>query len=242
MRTLVIGDIHGAYRALKQILERISLQADDRLIFLGDYVDGWSESAEVIEYLMELEKQYSCIFIRGNHDTWCEDWLKNNLLYYKSWLTYGGRETVESYAKLEDKSSHMAFFERLRDFYIDDQNRLFIHAGYTDLEGPEYEKDKTNLQFDRSLWELAVKTAVNVEKDPRLQPKKLTIFKEIFIGHTPTLNYKSEVPMHCVNVWNVDTGAAFSGKLSALDVDTKQCWQSENAWELYPGERGRNKK
>jgi serine/threonine protein phosphatase 1 len=44
-RTLVFGDIHGGLRALQQLFERAKITADDRLIFLGDYVDGWSESA-----------------------------------------------------------------------------------------------------------------------------------------------------------------------------------------------------
>ncbi|RYG52142.1 MAG: serine/threonine protein phosphatase, partial [Chitinophagaceae bacterium] len=38
MRTLVIGDIHGGLRALKQALERAGASNRDTLIFLGDYV------------------------------------------------------------------------------------------------------------------------------------------------------------------------------------------------------------
>ena len=68
MRTLVIGDIHGGLRALKQLLETLDLQASDQLIFLGDYVDGWSEAAQVIDFLINLQDQYSCVFIKGNHD------------------------------------------------------------------------------------------------------------------------------------------------------------------------------
>lgn len=49
-RTLVIGDIHGGFKALKQVLERALVSTSDTLIFLGDYVDGWSESPEVIDF------------------------------------------------------------------------------------------------------------------------------------------------------------------------------------------------
>ena len=52
MRTLVVGDIHGGLRGLKQVLERIEVKAEDKFIFLGDYVDGWSENAETISFLM----------------------------------------------------------------------------------------------------------------------------------------------------------------------------------------------
>ncbi len=56
-RTFVIGDIHGAFKALQQIIERAEVTENDRLIFLGDFVDGWSQSFEVIQYVMELEKK-----------------------------------------------------------------------------------------------------------------------------------------------------------------------------------------
>ena len=54
MKTFVIGDIHGADKALEQVLERAGVTKDDKLILLGDYVDGWSGSAKVIEKLLEL--------------------------------------------------------------------------------------------------------------------------------------------------------------------------------------------
>ena len=39
-RILVIGDIHGGIRALRQVFERADVTVSDKLIFLGDYVDG----------------------------------------------------------------------------------------------------------------------------------------------------------------------------------------------------------
>ncbi|MBE14917.1 MAG: serine/threonine protein phosphatase, partial [Cytophagaceae bacterium] len=41
-------------------------------------------------------------------------------------------------------------------------------------------------------------------------------------------------------VWNIDTGAAFKGTISAMDVDSKEVWQSDPVWQLYPEEAGRN--
>ena len=43
-----------------------------------------------------------------------------------------------------------------------------------------------------------------------------------------------------VNIWNIDTGAAFKGSLTIMDVDTKEFWQSEPLPNLYPNEKGRN--
>jgi serine/threonine protein phosphatase 1 len=55
-RTLAIGDIHGGFRALIQVLEKANVTENDTLIFLGDYVDGWSESSQVMKFLIELSE------------------------------------------------------------------------------------------------------------------------------------------------------------------------------------------
>ena len=80
-----------------------------------------------------------------------------------------------------------------------------------------------------------------MSEDDEFYPSRLSNYKEIYIGHTPISKKVSEVvPIKAANVWNIDTGAAFKGPLSILDVDTKQVWQSDPVHTLYPAERGRN--
>jgi serine/threonine protein phosphatase 1 len=241
-RILVIGDIHGAYRALVQVLERASVTNNDTLIFLGDYVDGWSESSEVINYLIRLKETNHCVFIRGNHDTWCEEWLMGKEAA-KKWLFNGGEATVKSYEQITEleKQKHIAFYNQMLNYFVDGENRLFIHAGFSSMHGPEHEIYSSNYSWDRTLWEMAITMDARIKKDSKLYPKRLKLFSEIFIGHTPTTNYDVYEPMNAINVWNVDTGAGFDGKLTVMDVETKQCWQSDNVKLIYPLEKGRNK-
>lgn len=241
-RTLVIGDIHGGLKGLIQVLDRVDLQASDHLIFLGDYVDGWSESAQLIEYLIELEKNYKCDFILGNHDAWCMEWLKG-VEANPIWLKHGGKSTITSYenSSPEKREKHIQFFDRMQNFIIDDSNRLFVHAGFSSMHGPEKEHYSSNYSWDRTLWELALAIHGKVQKDESCYPKRLKLFKEIYIGHTPTINWGVETPWKRVNLWNVDTGAAFTGKLSVLEINTKEVWQSDSLVSLYPNEKGRNK-
>ena len=136
-RTLAIGDIHGGFIALKQVLERANVTENDKLIFLGDYVDGWSESSQIIQFLIELSKKQECIFIKGNHDAWTKDWLSFGNAP-DIWLFNGGQSTVDSYYEysLEELEAHLEFFQRMKNYYIDEDNRLFIHAGYSSMHGP----------------------------------------------------------------------------------------------------------
>lgn len=240
-RTFVVGDIHGGLLALKQVLKKISVNELDKLIFLGDYVDGWSESAQLIDYLIDLDTKHECIFIKGNHDSWCEDWLAKNIAN-ETWLFHGGQSTVESYQNfsLEQKQKHSVFFNRMKNFYVDSENRLFIHAGFSSMHGPDKEPYESNYSWDRTLWEMALTMDKRVKKDSVLYPKRLKLFHEIYIGHTPTLYYDISIPMNAINVWNIDTGAAFKGCLSILEINSKEFWQSDPVYMLYPNEKGRN--
>jgi serine/threonine protein phosphatase 1 len=240
-RTIVIGDIHGGLKALIQLLERIDLSPSDRLIFLGDYVDGWSDSANTVTYLIELAKQNTCIFIRGNHDDLTENWLKTGDLN-EQWLQHGGQSTIEGYRNLSsvEIKEHLNFYSQMLNYYIDQNNKLFVHAGFTDLSGPVKEYHPKKLFWDRTLWEMTLALDKKLSKDHVYYPKRLLLFNEIYIGHTPVTRIGKDQPVNVANVWNVDTGAAFKGKISAIEVTTKEIWQSDPVYELYQGEEGRN--
>ncbi|WP_339890118.1 metallophosphoesterase family protein [uncultured Flavobacterium sp.] len=240
-RKLVIGDIHGGLKALKQVLERADVTQNDTLIFLGDYVDGWSESPEVLDFLIVLNQQQKCHFIRGNHDDLLLNYLKTNT-YKEEWFLHGGRSTVEGYEAIDSttKQIHVNFLEALEPYYLDDKNRLFIHAGFTNLKGIEFEFFKPLFYWDRTLWEMALALDENIPFNSDLYPSRLKLYKEIYIGHTPTTKINQTIPINKACVWNIDTGAAFTGPLTILDVDSKEFWQSESLVDLYTNENGRN--
>ncbi|MCV9928015.1 serine/threonine protein phosphatase [Flavobacterium sp. LS1R49] len=241
MRTFVIGDIHGGLIALKQVLERAAVTDKDTLIFLGDYVDGWSQSPQVIDYLIALKQKQKCICIRGNHDDLLLQWIKDDK-DNELWHHHGGDATVLAYESVSDtrKQVHVEFLESLEDYYLDPQNRLFIHAGFTNMNGVTFEYSTESFYWDRTLWETALALDPNMKIDYLLYPKRLKIYKEIYIGHTPVTRINETTPVKKANVWNVDTGAAFKGPLTIMDVDTKEFWQSEPLNELYFNEKGRN--
>lgn len=241
MRTLVIGDIHGGLHALHQIMERAAVTKKDNLIFLGDYVDGWSQSPQVIDFLIKLNKTHNCVFIRGNHDELLRTWLdesKDNLLWYQ----HGGEATVLAYATVSaaTKLKHIEFLHALVDYHLDDDNRLFIHAGFTNMNGIDFEYFPKLFYWDRTLWETALALDKNMKIDDLLYPKRFTLYKEIYIGHTPVTRIGKTTPVQMACVWNLDTGAAFKGPLTIMDVDTKEFWQSEPLPSLYANEKGRN--
>jgi len=240
-RTFAIGDIHGGLKALIHLLQIIGLQPEDKLIFLGDYVDGWSESAETIFFLIDLAKKQECVFIRGNHDELCYDWLVTGE-HTKEWALHGGLATKKSYLRYTQAEilSQFDFFENLENYIILEKEKLFLHAGFTNLKGPHAEYCDKMCYWDRTLWELALAVNPELSKEDLNYPARLSLFKEIYIGHTPVTRIGQTYPINAACVWNIDTGAAFKGPLSAININTKEVYQSAPVYTYYPEEKGRN--
>ncbi len=239
--TFVIGDIHGGLKALQQVINRANVSTNDQLIFLGDYVDGWSETPAVLDFLIDLSATYSCVFMQGNHEEMLLKWLKKED-DDELWRFHGGEVTVQAYQNIPLRTieKHISFLEKLNEYHIDDKNRLFVHAGFTHLKGVAFEYFRGMLWWDRTLWETAMAVDGTLSADSIRYPQRLKLYKEIYVGHTPVIRFGASAPMNFANVWNVDTGAAFTGKLSILNVDTKEYWQSDSLPDLYPAEKGRN--
>jgi len=226
---------------MEKVNVRAVLTQNDKLIFLGDYVDGWSQSPQVLDYLILLKEKQHCIFLRGNHDELLLHWLQNNH-DNPMWYNHGGESTVLAYEAVTNGTieKHIDFLLSLENYHLDEQKRLFVHAGFTNMNGVTAEHFPRMLYWDRTLWETALALDESLEKTDSSYPNRFRLYSEIFIGHTPVTRINQTIPIQKANVWNIDSGAAFKGPLTIMDIDTKQFWQSDPLNELYPEEKGRN--
>ena len=226
-----MGDIHGAWKALVQCLERAGFDYQtDQLIQLGDVADGHADVYRCVEELLRIK---NLIAIRGNHDEWFAEYI-NTGVHPDEWQQ-GGSGTAGSYLRLTGKdnglnpadipATHQAFFRQQHLYYIDEQNNCFVHAGFN-RQQPFKGQPSDIYTWDRQLWQAALSC-----KGGRLGMK--TSFTEIFIGHTSTTKWNVDQPMHACNIWNMDTGAGHNGRLTIMDVATKQYWQSDKVTILY---------
>lgn len=89
MKRFVIGDIHGAFLGLKQVLEMVNFNyEEDLLISLGDLCDGWPDVRLVINEVMKI-KNFQMVM--GNHDKWFLEYSKDQLDTgeIRNWLHHG---------------------------------------------------------------------------------------------------------------------------------------------------------
>jgi len=224
MRTIVIGDIHGAYKALLQCFERSGFdRIKDRLIVIGDVCDGYPEVRQCIDELLKVKH---CDLVIGNHDMWALDWAIRGDKP-KIWTSQGGDRTIASYGGEPMPKAHIDFLKS-GQFWIEIEDKIFVHGGFN----PDISLSNHNAQilvWDRTLFDAAWKMQ-SIRNEC-----KLSSYKDIFVGHTTTELYNTLKPIHACNIWNIDTGAGWSGKLTIMNVTTKEYWQSDLTQDLYGG-------
>ncbi|MVT07727.1 metallophosphoesterase [Chitinophaga tropicalis] len=251
MRVFVMGDIHGGYKALVQCLERSCFDYEkDMLIQLGDVTDGYPQVYECVECLLKIPR---LIALKGNHDDWLDDFIRKDL-HPASW-NFGGKGTLVSYLEHAGKKglfratgagyktslqaadiplTHRAFFASQHLYYIDEQHRCFVHAGFNRYLSLDKQRP-ADFYWDRDMWSEALHC--HTYQRNRITTRDFfngTNFKEVFIGHTPTTKLGTDKPLRALNILNLDTGAGHRGKLTIMNVDSKQYWQSDPLPELYP--------
>ena len=118
-RTIVVGDIHGCYDELMELVEKVGLGADDRVISVGDLITKGPKSKEVLELFM-TDARFTTVI--GNHD----------LALRRKWngedieLKPAQKETHKELKG--EKDAYASFLNRL-PFTIDLDTHLVVHAG-----------------------------------------------------------------------------------------------------------------
>lgn len=158
----------------------------------------------------------NCWFMNHIKSGWAEE----------IWLQQGGCDTLRSYGasaieavhpgensrinttNLKIPVTHQDFFNKGKYYHIED-NMLFVHGGFRPKVGVEKET-QFNLVWDRDLIQYA--QAGNFIKP----------YDWVFVGHTTTQTYGLTRPVRFRNLFMMDCGAGWKGKLCIMDIDTKE--------------------
>lgn len=221
IRIYAIGDVHGRADLLEDLIEKIDqdvfgYEGTVYLVFLGDYIDRGLQSCQVLDLLLnERLSRYETVFLKGNHEEAMVSFI-NDYSFGPSWAAYGGRETLVSYGVRPPKSltltddwkrAHDEFVTRLPHHHeiflmsLKTHFRIgpygFVHAGVRSGTPFEHQSDKDRLWIREEF--LNAKDREDVI---------------IVHGHTPVNS-----PFQDHRRINVDTGAYFTGRLTAVKLE-----------------------
>lgn len=243
----VIGDIHGCYLALIELLNRVNFNyKEDILIVLGDVFDGWDDVFECVELLMKID---NLIYVKGNHDEYTISFLHRYIFdgidsftnkekkKCLKWLRVGGQATVDSYLSnnnLHYIDRHIKFISNMPNYYIDDNNNLFIHAGYWDvIPNKDSNLDSFFFKFGSKYVYDNVLYNSKFIKDEN--------FNHVYLGHTSTQEFGESGVVTIKNVTFMDAGISRMGHLAIKNLSSGEIILSEKTgWEYYPDSIGRN--
>lgn len=118
MRRLCVGDIHGSYDKLLDVLDRCRFSDTDILYSTGDFTDRGKQNVKVLNFIMSL-KNFKPVC--GNHDLWNYEYL-TQMTYdaFKCWTGWNGGR----YTYLEEKEQSDEWRENVRDWLKDIPYRI----------------------------------------------------------------------------------------------------------------------
>jgi serine/threonine protein phosphatase 1 len=226
MTNFAVGDIHGRSPAFEDVLKKSNFDKEsDYLIVLGDIVDGYRNTKQCFEILEMIKNK---IITRGNHDQWFLNWIKTGF-ELPAWIHQGGYATLESYEfdRRNVPTSHINMIENSLIYYIDYKNNIYCHGGFDPHVRIEFQEDEF-IMWDRSLCNRAYEKWLKHEVDERFSLLSIPEYNHVFLGHTSTGFYdKRYIPLTFGNITMLDTGGGDRGKLSMMNVDTFEYYQSD---------------
>lgn len=214
MKFAVIGDIHGHFKEMQQMIQILEEKHNpEMIVFVGDYVDRGPNSRHVIDFIRKNINNPKYVFLKGNH----EDMMICAAKGYTDpamWLANGGQQTFSEYARDGDLSlvpkneRDKRFAVMAQDADLLDrlpthlvlENHVVVHGGIPQFLN-EPDADLTSVRArDQLLW----------YRDTQFRWNG----KRVVHGHTPVKRvYITDDEI------NVDTGCGFGLNLSAAVID-----------------------
>lgn len=127
----VIGDIHGCFTALKDLLVN-GIEENNYYIFLGDYIDRGIENKEVLEYLMSIKDKSNVCLLEGNHGKWIWRYANDEPICSKEFI----QNTIPQIKDLDKKDLRQLYrkFRQCIAFIYGGQKYICTHGGLSGLK------------------------------------------------------------------------------------------------------------
>lgn len=196
-RTIVVGDLHGCYDELMELLESVSFTADDRVVCVGDLVTKGPKNREVLDLFMNDPRFRTVI---GNHD----------LALRRKWS--GEKVKLKSSQKVthkelkSDKETYLPFLNKL-PFTIDLGSHLVVHAGLR----PDVEL------YSQTTEDMTLLRTLGKDRESHHGTPWYEVYdgeKVVLFGHWP-----ADKPRRGPKAIGLDTGCVYGFNLTAYIIE-----------------------
>ena len=232
----VIGDVHGCYYTLQQLVDKIKNKYTDIEIFcVGDLVDRGAHSFETIDFVIKKKIRFAL----GNHDLMFHSFFNDpESQMGRTWIYNGAETTLKSYEDNMDKiEEHLSILKKA-PLFIDTEDCFISHAGISKAFQDKISKDILNKPDELNK---VVSTDIHgLNSILWNRGELMNIGKLQVVGHT----HRKEVFFNeDTNTIYIDTTAFGMNKLSAVIVEKNKVLEiinqktfqddSDSRWNYY---------
>jgi Calcineurin-like phosphoesterase len=197
-RTIVVGDIHGCYDELMELLEKVNFSADDRIVAVGDLVTKGPKNREVLELFMR-DARFSTVI--GNHDLALRRKWNGEKIKLKS-----AQKTTHKELKAE-KEIYASFLNKA-PFTIDLNTHLVVHAGL-----------RPNVElYSQTTEDMTLLRTLGKDRESHDGTPWYDVYdgeKVVLFGHWP-----APEPRRGAKAIGLDTGCVYGYNLTAYIIET----------------------
>lgn len=197
-RTIVVGDIHGCYDELMDLLDQLDFGASDRIVSVGDLITKGPKNREVLEVFMS-DSRFTTVI--GNHDLALRRLWSGEDVELKSAQKEANKE-LEA-----DKDRFLPFFDSL-PFTIDLGSHLVVHAGLRP-------KVELHSQTPEDLTQIRTLGEDRESKDGTPWYDVYDGEKFVLFGHWP-----APEPRRGKMALGLDTGCVYGHHLTSFTVES----------------------
>lgn len=202
MRTIIIGDVHGCFDEVQDLLRKTGFTpTKDRLIFVGDLINKGPKSLEVLQFVRS--NNYEAVM--GNHELGFLKYLETGKTRHLGFETLAG----EMQNAVEDWAQWIAALPP----FIEEKDFLVVHGGLIPGEHPS-KSDMNQLARIRT-WDGKGLDLNNPNHKPWFE--FYTDTKLVVFGHW-ALRGLVKRP----NAIGLDTGCVYGKELSAVILPEKK--------------------
>lgn len=228
-RRFVIGDVHGCLKTLQKLIEeRISLNREDSVYFVGDFIDRGPDSKGVLDYISRLISEgYRISSVRGNHEEMLLETLSDPK-FLANWMYNGAEMTLYSFGLdpgifLTSETVHQIPSEYIQQieklpYFIELEDYLIVHAGFNFYMTDPFQ------DHHAMIW----------TRDMMYDPDKAN-HRIVIHGHTPVSvdEIRQMIADPNPGLINIDAGCVYTeypglGNLVAFDLDSRELVVQKN--------------
>ncbi len=198
MRYFVIGDIHGCYAELQDLLDKAALNSDDQIISIGDLVDRGDDSASVVEFFRDTPNASA---IMGNHE-------RKHIRWFDDQVEPAASQIITRKQITEDIYPEVIGFMSDLPLYMDLPDALLVHGFYE--PGVILEDQRETVLVGTMSGEEYLRKRFSWPWYERYDGEK-----PLIMGHRDYTD-KMQVLNYRDRVWGIDTRCVYGGTLTGL--------------------------